>query len=49
MTPLGVLSAFDGTMEDDGLSRAVGGLVGLAWVVGLGLLGWIRMSRQDVT
>jgi len=43
------LSAFDGTMEDDGLSRAVGGLVGLAWVVGLGLLGWIRMSRQDVT
>ena len=42
------LSAFDGT-TDDGLSPAVGGLVGLAWVVGLGLLGWIRMSRQDVT
>ena len=22
---------------------------GLAWVLGLGALGWLRMSRQDVT
>jgi ABC-2 type transport system permease protein len=43
------LSSFGGTVEDGGLSRAVGGAVGLAWVVGLGALGWLRMSRQDVT
>ena len=42
------LSSFDGT-EEGGLSRSVGGAVGLAWVTGLGLLGYLRMSRQDVT
>jgi hypothetical protein len=43
------LSAFDGTQEDAGLSRTTGGLVSLAWVAGLGMLGYLRMSRQDVT
>jgi hypothetical protein len=43
------LSAFDGTEEDAGLSKGVGGAVGLAWVTGLGVLGYLRMSRQDVT
>ena len=43
------LSAFDGTIEGEGLSRAVAGVVALAWVVGLGALGLLRMSRQDVT
>ena len=43
------LSAFDGTIEDDGLPRVAAGAIGLAWVVGLGALGWLRMSRQDVT
>ena len=43
------LAAFDGTEEDGGLSKAVGGAVSLGWVVGLGVLGWLRMSRQDVT
>lgn len=43
------LSSFGGTVEDGGLSRAVGGAVSLAWAVGLGALGWLRMSRQDVT
>lgn len=42
------LSSFDGT-EDGGLSRAMGGIVSLAWVTALGLLGYARMSRQDVT
>jgi len=42
------LSAFDGTVED-GLSVWIGGAVGLAWVVALGYLGHVRMSRQDVT
>jgi hypothetical protein len=42
------LSAFDGS-EEGGLSTWAGGAVGLAWVVGLGLLGYVRMSRQDVT
>lgn len=42
------LSSFDGT-EDGGLSIWAGGAVSLAWVLGLGLLGGLRMSRQDVT
>jgi hypothetical protein len=42
------LSALDGSVED-GLSVWVGGAVGLAWAVALGALGWLRMSRQDVT
>jgi len=42
------LSSFDGT-EDGGLSKGLGGAVSLAWVTGLGLLGYLRMSRQDVT
>jgi hypothetical protein len=42
------LSAFDGTVED-GLSVWAGAAVGLAWVVALGCLGYVRMSRQDVT
>ena len=43
------LSAFDGTGDEGGLSRWAGAGVGLAWVVGLGILGGFRMSRQDVT
>lgn len=43
------LSAFDGTEEGAGLSKGVGGAVSLAWVTGLGILGYLRMSRQDVT
>lgn len=42
------LSAFDGSVED-GLSMLAGGAVAVAWVVGLGILGALRMSRQDVT
>ena len=42
------LSALDETVED-GLSPWAGGAVGAAWVVTLGLLGVLRMSRQDVT
>lgn len=42
------LSSFDGT-EEGGLSIWAGGAVSLAWVVALGLLGYVRMSRQDVT
>lgn len=42
------LSAFDGTL-DDGLPVWAGGVVGLAWVVALGVLGHVRMARQDVT
>lgn len=43
------LSAFDGTGEEGGLSTWAGAGVGLAWVVALGLLGSLRMARQDVT
>ena len=43
------LSAFDGTGEEGALSRWAGAAVGLAWVVGLGIAGGLRMSRQDVT
>jgi ABC-2 type transport system permease protein len=42
------LSSFDGT-EEGGLSIWAGGGVSLAWIAGLGLLGYLRMSRQDVT
>ena len=42
------LAAFEGT-EDGGLSTWPAGAVGLAWVIGLGILGYLRMSRQDVT
>ena len=42
------LSGLDETVED-GLSPWAGGAVGLAWVVAFGLLGAVRMSRQDVT
>jgi len=42
------LSAFDGTL-DEGLPVWAGGVVGVAWVVALGVLGYLRMSRQDVT
>lgn len=42
------LSAFDETF-DGGLPVWAGGVVGLAWVVALGALGYLRMSRQDVT
>jgi hypothetical protein len=42
------LSAFDGTL-DEGLPVWAGGVVGLAWVAALGALGYVRMSRQDVT
>jgi hypothetical protein len=43
------LAAFDGTGDEDALSTWAGGAVGLAWVVALGALGGLRMSRQDVT
>jgi ABC-2 type transport system permease protein len=43
------LSAFDGTGDEGGISGWAGAGVGLAWVVGLGILGGFRMSRQDVT
>lgn len=42
------LSALDGSVED-GLPAWAGGAVGLVWAVVLGVLGWLRMSRQDVT
>ena len=42
------LSSFDGT-EVGGLTTWAAGAVSLAWVLALGLLGYVRMSRQDVT
>ena len=42
------LSAFDGT-TGGGLTPWVGGAVALAWVVALGALGIVRVSRQDIT
>jgi ABC-2 type transport system permease protein len=48
--PARALSAFDGTENADGsLSMWPAGAVSLAWVVGLGAVGYFRMSRQDVT
>jgi hypothetical protein len=32
-----------------GLSPAAGGLVGLAYVVGVGVLGWVRVEHSDIT
>jgi hypothetical protein len=43
------LAAFDGTGDEGALSTWAGGAVGLAWVIVLGALGGLRMSRQDVT
>lgn len=43
------LSSLDGTGGEGGLSTWMGGAVGLAWAVGLGLLGFARIARQDVT
>lgn len=40
------LSSFDGT--EGGLSTWAGGAVAVCWVVGLGALGALRTSRQDV-
>jgi len=42
------LSSFDGT-EEGGLTTWAAGAVSLAWVVTLGVLGYARTSRQDVT
>lgn len=42
------LSAFDGS-EQGGLSMWYAGAVGVGWVVALGLLGHLRISRQDLT
>lgn len=46
--PGNALDALDGS-ADDLLNPAVGGLVGLAYVVGFGVLGYIRLARSDVT
>ena len=46
--PGGALSSFDGT-EEGGLTTWAAGAESLAWVIALGLLGYVRMSRQDVT
>ncbi|HLE98636.1 MAG TPA: hypothetical protein VI540_01975 [Gaiellaceae bacterium] len=43
------LSAFDASGDEGGLSTWPAGAVGLGWVAVLGLLGHLRMSRQDVT
>ena len=42
------LGAIDGSVED-ALSPAAGGVVGLAYVVGFGVLGWLRLERSDIT
>ena len=48
--PGAALGAFEGGAgADDGLSPWAGGAVGLCWVLGLGLLGYLRISRRDVT
>jgi hypothetical protein len=46
--PGAALASFEGG-SDEGLSPWFGGLVGLCWVVGLGIVGLWRMSRRDVT
>lgn len=43
------LGSLEGSGEDGGLSTWAGAAVGLAWAVALGILGGLRMSRQDVT
>jgi len=42
------LGALDGSVED-ALSPAAGGIIGLAYVVGVGVLGWLRLERSDIT
>jgi len=42
------LGALDGGVED-ALSPSAGGIVGLAYVVGFGVLGWLRLERSDIT
>ncbi len=46
--PGSALGALDGSVEDQ-LSPAVGGLVGVGYAVGLGTLGYLRISRSDIT
>ncbi len=46
--PAQALGALEGSAED-ALSPVAGGLVGLAYVVGVGLLGWVRVEHSDVT
>jgi ABC-2 type transport system permease protein len=46
--PGNALGALDGSVEDV-LNPAVGGLVGLAYVVAFGMLGYVRLARSDVT
>jgi ABC-2 type transport system permease protein len=46
--PGSALGALEGSVEDQ-LSPAVGGLVGLGYAVGLGALGYLRLSRSDIT
>lgn len=46
--PGSALGALDGSVEDQ-LSPAVGGLVGAGYAVLLGALGYLRLSRSDVT
>ena len=42
------LGAFEES-GDGGLTTWAGGVVALGWVLGMGALGYVRMSRQDVT
>ncbi len=46
--PAQALGALEGSGQD-ALSPLAGGIVGLAYVVGVGLLGWLRVERSDVT
>lgn len=46
--PGSALGALDGSVDDQ-LSPAVGGLVGLGYAIVLGALGYLRISRSDVT
>jgi ABC-type transport system involved in multi-copper enzyme maturation permease subunit len=46
--PGSALGALDGSVEDQ-LSPVVGGLVGVGYAVGLGALGYLRISRSDIT
>ncbi|CAN5230801.1 hypothetical protein BH09ACT13_BH09ACT13_06630 [soil metagenome] len=46
--PGNALDALDGSV-DDLLSPAVGGLVGVAYAAGFGVLGYLRLARSDVT
>jgi hypothetical protein len=42
------LSSFEGT-DEGGLTTWTAGAVSLAWVAALGFVGYVRMSRRDVT